>query len=63
MIFLGHVIFVEGVLVDLRKMKVVLKWEGLTNMTEIYSFLGLKGCYRRFIKGFFIVTILMTQLT
>jgi len=44
-IFLGHVISVEGVLVDPRKMEAVLKWEGPANMTEIYSFLGLTGYY------------------
>jgi len=62
-IFLGHVISIEGVLVDPRKMEVVLKWEGPVNVTEIYSFLELVGYYKRFIKGFFIIAFPMTQLT
>lgn len=63
MIFLGHVISIEGVLVDPRKMEVVLKWEGPVNVTGIYSFLELVGYYKRFIKGFFIIAFPMTQLT
>jgi len=62
-IFLGHVISIEGVLVDPRKMEVVLKWEGPANVTRIYSFLELVGYYKRFIKGFFIIAFPMTQLT
>ena len=40
MIFLGHVILGEGIIVDPKKVKVVLKWERPTNMIEIYSFLN-----------------------
>jgi hypothetical protein len=49
---LGHVILAEGILVDPRKVEAVLKWERPTNVTEIRSFLGLAGYYRRFIEGF-----------
>jgi hypothetical protein len=41
----------------------MLKWERLTNITEIHSFLGLAGYYRRFIKGFSTIAIPMTRLT
>jgi hypothetical protein len=46
--FLGHVISTEGVFVDPQKVKAVLKWERPTSVTEIRSFLGLAGYYRRF---------------
>jgi len=58
--FLGHVISAEGIFVDPRKVEVVVNWERPTNVTEIQSFLGLAGYYRRFIEGFsIIVTPLM----
>jgi len=62
-IFLGHIIPAEGISVDPRKVEAVLKWEKPTNITEIHSFLGLAGYYRRFIEGFSIIVILMTRLT
>ncbi|XP_022007209.1 uncharacterized protein LOC110906374 [Helianthus annuus] len=47
--FLGHVINSEGVLVDPSKIDAVMKWVSPKNPTEIRSFLGLAGYYRRFI--------------
>jgi hypothetical protein len=44
-VFLGHVIFAEGIIMDLRKVEAVLKWERPTNVIEIQSFLGLAGYY------------------
>jgi len=49
--------------VDSRKVEAVLKWERPTNMTEIWSFLGLAGYYRRFIEGFSIIASPLTKLT
>jgi hypothetical protein len=62
-VFLGHVISAQGILVDPRKVEAVLKWERPKNVTEIRSFLGLAGYYRRFIEGFSIIAIPMTRLT
>ncbi|KAI3750014.1 hypothetical protein L2E82_20638 [Cichorium intybus] len=46
--FLGHVISSEGFKVDPVKIEAVMKWEPPRNPSEIHSFLGLAGYYRRF---------------
>jgi hypothetical protein len=61
--FLGHVISAEGVFVDPQKVEAILKWERPTSVTEIRSFLGLVGYYRRFIEGFSLIATPLTQLT
>ena len=50
--FLGHILTAEGVTVDPEKVEVVSNWQQPTNVSEIRSFLGLAGYYRRFIEGF-----------
>ena len=50
--FLGHVISQEGISVDPSKIEAVLRWERSRNVSEIKSFLGLAGYYRRFVKNF-----------
>jgi hypothetical protein len=50
--FLGHILTAEGVAVDPGKVETVSNWQQPTNASEIRSFLGLAGYYRRFIEGF-----------
>ena len=59
---MGHVISEGGVSVDLGKVRDVLEWEAPQNVSEIRSFLGMAGYYRRFIEGFSKIARPMTKL-
>ncbi|XP_070026426.1 uncharacterized protein [Nicotiana sylvestris] len=50
--FFGHIVSVGGIKVDTQKIEAVKSWPRPTTPTEIRSFLGLAGYYRRFVEGF-----------
>ena len=60
--FLGHIMSAEGIRVDPIKIEAVVNWKPPRNVTEVRSFLGLVGYYRRFVKGFSIIASPLTQL-
>ncbi|KAJ8771673.1 hypothetical protein K2173_026850 [Erythroxylum novogranatense] len=61
-IFLGHIVTGEGIQVDPSKVEAVLKWEAPRNVSEIRSFLGLVGYYRRFVEGFSLISAPLKKL-
>jgi hypothetical protein len=60
--FLGHIVSNGGISVDPGKVKDVLNWKPPINVSEIHSFLGLAGYYRRFIERFSKLAKPMTTL-
>ena len=45
--FLGHVVSMDGVMVDPSKIEAVKSWVKPTNVTEVKSFVGLASYYHR----------------
>jgi hypothetical protein len=60
--FLGHIISKGGISVDPAKVTVIVGWKIPSTVSEIRSFLGLVGYYRRFIEGFSKIAKPMTLL-
>ena len=60
--FLGHVISTQGVLVDPQKVATVENWEQPKTVTEVRSFLGFAGYYRRFVKSFPTIALPLMKL-
>ncbi|NBK12915.1 RNA-directed DNA polymerase, partial [Listeria monocytogenes] len=61
--FLGHVVSSRGISVDPAKIEAIQSWEQPKSVTEVRSFLGLAGYYRRFVEGFSRIATPLTQLT
>ena len=63
MVFLGHVVSKDGIQVDPKKIEAIIDWPRPMTVTEVRSFLGLAGYYRRFVKDFSKIAAPLAKLT
>ena len=63
MSILGLVIYKDGITMDPNKIEAVINWDRPTQVSEVRSFLGLTGYYRRFVEKFSRIMAPLTQLT
>jgi hypothetical protein len=61
-LFLGHIINREGLVVDPKKVTAILDWKAPKDVRGIKSFIGMASYYRRFIEGFSKIARPMTAL-
>ena len=53
MAFLGHSVSKERIRVYSQRIEAVKDWPRPTTPMEVWSSLGLVGCYKRFVEDFF----------
>ena len=47
---------------DPQKIEAIVNWKPPTNVSEVHSFLGLAGYYRKFVEGFSKIATPLTKL-
>jgi hypothetical protein len=59
----GYVVIEQGIEVDPAKIKAIENWPQPKMVTQVRTFLGLTGFYRRFVKDFGSIAIPLNELT
>lgn len=60
--YLGHIVSRDGISTDPSKVEAVRSWPRPKNISDLRSFLGFSGYYRRFVKGYSQISYPLNQL-
>jgi len=60
--WVGHILKANGQAVESSKIRAIQAWPKLKNVTDVRSFLGMCGYYRKFVKGFASIATPLSKL-
>eukprot|EP00253_Pinus_taeda_P028756 PITA_28756 len=63
MLYLGHIIVVDGVRVHEENIRAIREWSEPRNVTELWGFIGICTYYWKFVKSFSQLAATLTYLT